>query len=379
MTAMPPPLVRNIDDFLVEPSIWELAHLAKTEADRVLAERAAALDAATTVAFAADVSQYQGPLTAAYPWRGVIFRLGEGDYRKDARFDVNYAAAKTLVTQGHLDWFGVYHVGLKPGVNGVRSVQSQVDAVNSWLGGRLHPAGFLMQDAENWSGKQGGDLSAVFNGILEGCIPLVLAGDERRTLGYANGYDWANLWPSRPAWLKRTVAAWGTTWPGTFGWQYRGGTATPVPAGYPSVVAPWGAVDLNAFVGLTHQDVAAAFGIGADMTTVDLTDAAVSKVAAAAAGAVWAHVIMAQDGKSGHTASYWVENPNEQMNAALAQLAAVRSGEDAITAAVNTLKAALQVGQVDVDQLVSKLMAAGLPLQLAQQFAAHVGLNLTAH
>ncbi|HEX5347857.1 MAG TPA: hypothetical protein VFW64_12285 [Pseudonocardiaceae bacterium] len=335
------PLVRNTADFLEQPSIWGLPHLSNVEA-------------ASTVSFAADVSQYQGPLTSAYPWRGVIFRLGEGDYRKDARFDSNYAAAKTEWDAGRLDWFGTYHVGLKPGVNGVRSVQSQVDAVNSWIGGPLHPGGFIMQDAENWSGLQGGDLSAVFNGILEGCIGLVLGGDERRTLGYSNGGDWAHLWPTRPSWLKRTVASWGTTWPGTFGWQYSGATATPAPAGYPIAVAPWGAVDLNAFVGLTSQDVAAAFGIGADMTTVDLTPAAVTAVVNGVHDMLLRGSVLAD------------------LNTLESQIEAFENGKfAALTAAL----VKLQSGQIDVAAFVAALNTAGFDQQVAAGLAAHLALT----
>lgn len=367
--TMPAPLVRNVADFLRPASIWDLAHLARAEADQVLAGRLATFKAASAVSYAADVSEFQGPLTSAYPWRGVIFRVGEGDYHKDTRFDVNYAAAKTLMAQGHLDWFGVYHVGIKPGINGVRSITSQVDAINSWIGGPLHGGGIIMQDAENWSGLQGGNMSGLFNGILEGCVNLVLGGDERRTLGYGNGSDWANLWPDRPSWLKRTVASWGTSWPGTFGWQFRGGTATPVAGGYPTTVAPWGAVDLNAFVGLTSKDVAAAFGIGADMA-LDLNDPVVKAIRADIA-AVPGKVRTTIDPDLLRLAQWLSGAGNSLFNPTT--LPGFTSPGTVLATVVKAI-ANIGAGQVDEAKLTQDLLAGGLPEQLATDLASHLTL-----
>jgi len=146
------------------------------------------------------------------------------------------------------------------------------DRVKTFFGGKAPAKLAVMIDMESGDQFAGpGDHSSGANELAE--LFAIWLGSRKRVIGYANGGDWANNWPTRPSWLKRFTAAYGTHDPGTFGWQYYGATSDPTLTGYPRSCPPFGSnVDMN----VIHQpigDIVTAFGLTKEFTMTPTEEA----------------------------------------------------------------------------------------------------------
>jgi hypothetical protein len=122
-------------------------------------------------------------------------------------------------------------------------------------GGGLHPRVPLMLDVEA-GGNPPGDGSSWINGLY--CNLADYAGDPTWIIGYANAYDFANIWRTRPAGLRVIAAGYGSNpnRPGQVAHQYTDGTGFSPPTcrrGCP----PFGNCDMSSADGLTPQEFAA--------------------------------------------------------------------------------------------------------------------------
>lgn len=191
----------------------------------------------------ADVSSWQAPLDDSYPYPMVAFRDDFG-----AGIDTDAHANWTWASQSKRIQAVIAYVVFKPGQG--RAIFGRVTASL----GPAHPKLAVMIDMESGAEFAGpGNHSAEANELAE--LLAGWLGDRRRVLGYANHGDWASCWPSAPSWMKRVTADYGTTDPGSWGWQYYGGVAdNPSPAGLPRSCPPFGSnVDLN----VIHQPIGA--------------------------------------------------------------------------------------------------------------------------
>lgn len=197
-----------------------------------------------TDTFWRDISSWNDVAGPGYPHPILAFRADYGT-GTDLHAAPNWAYAR-----GNLH-AGIAYVVHQPGQS------SAILARIKRLFGRACPATLaFMVDMESGRDFAGpGNHSTEANQLAAGLAAY--AGSTKRVLGYANGGDWASCWPSRPAWLKRVIAAYGETDPGGWAWQYYGALPYASPAGYPR-----GATDMN----VCHQPLAgvlADLGIGA--------------------------------------------------------------------------------------------------------------------
>jgi len=218
--------------------------------------------------FWADISSWQRPVDASYPYPVLAFRVDWGGGIDDnARANWSHIAASSAIKAG------IGYVVYKPG---------QSDAIAARVRGLFGTScpGKLafMVDMESGADFAGpGNHSTDANRLTQ--LLADYAGNPARVIGYANGGDWASCWPTRPAWLKRVVASYGTQNPGGWAWQFYGGMNYPTPAGYPRSCKPFGtSVDLNVCL-KPLADVLADLGIGDDMA---LTAAESAQLATAA-------------------------------------------------------------------------------------------------
>lgn len=212
----------------------------------------------------ADISYYQRVVNSEYPYQVLAHRADHG-----RGIDTN-ARANWAYTEKHLA-FGFGYIVWMPGQNAA-IMRRLKDAYGSKA-----PANFCpMIDMESGKGFAGpGNHSTEVNQFAEMLVNWC-DGNEKRVVGYANAYDWANNWPTRPHWLKRITASYGTKNPGTWGWQYYGGLNYPIPAGFVNSCRPFGThVDLNSYSGSLAQ-MKQDLGLGLefeDMTPAQIQDA----------------------------------------------------------------------------------------------------------
>lgn len=183
--------------------------------------------------FWADISEFQPVVNSQYPWPQLSIRLDTG-WRLDNNAKANFAFATKSSQINVLMGYVVFI----PGQN-----NAILSRIKNNFGAQPEMA--IMVDMESGSGFAGpGNHSTQANDLINQLNSMT--GMQEREVGYANAYDWANCWPQRPSWLKRVTANYGTQDPGTWGWQYHGGSNYPVPSGFPRAVAPFGSwVDLN--------------------------------------------------------------------------------------------------------------------------------------
>jgi hypothetical protein len=150
--------------------------------------------------------------------------------------------------------FGIVYTYARPNwLANANTVRTMIDA-----GGGLHPRVALMVDVES-GGNPPGDGSSWINSLYSNLADY--AGGPARVIGYANQYDFFNMWPVRPPGLRVIGAGFGSNpnLPGQVAHQYTDGQgySPNLPQGCP----PFGNCDMNSADGLTPQQFAAACGI----------------------------------------------------------------------------------------------------------------------
>lgn len=200
----------------------------------------------------ADVSEYQVPVNNSYPYRVLSIRVCDGTYR-DRNFAHNYRWMRSAFDSGRLT-FGIVYTYARPNWwANANTVRSMIDAA-----GGLHPRVALMLDVES-GGNPPGDGSSWINRLYWNLADY--AGSPVRIIGYANAYDFFNMWRVRPAGLRVIGAGYGSNpnLPGQVAHQYTDGSgySPNLPQGTP----PFGRCDMNSANGLTPQQFAAACGV----------------------------------------------------------------------------------------------------------------------
>jgi hypothetical protein len=203
----------------------------------------------------ADISEFQVPVNDSYPYRVLSIRASDGTYR-DHNFAANYAWLRTALDGGRLT-LGIVYTYVRPNwLGNANTLRSMIDA-----GGGLHPRVALMLDVES-GGNPPGDGSSWINSLYRNLANY--AGDPARIIGYANAYDFFNMWRTRPEGLRVIGAGYGSNpeLPGQVAHQYTDGTgfSPNLPQGCP----PFGNCDMNSADGLTPEEFAAACGISAN-------------------------------------------------------------------------------------------------------------------
>lgn len=200
----------------------------------------------------ADVSEYQVPVNDSYPYQVLSIRVSDGTYR-DHNFSRNYAWMRGAIDSGRLT-FGIVYTYVRP------NWQANADTVRAMIDaeGGLHPRVALMLDVES-GGNPPGDGSSWINALYWNLADY--AGSAARIIGYANAYDFFNMWRVRPPGLRVVAAGYGSNpnLPGQVAHQYTDGNgySPNLPQGAP----PFGRCDMNSADGLTPQQFAAACGI----------------------------------------------------------------------------------------------------------------------
>jgi hypothetical protein len=200
----------------------------------------------------ADVSEYQVPVDDSYPYQVLSIRVCDGTYQ-DHNFAANYGWMRGALDSGRMT-FGIVYTYVRPNwLDNAATVRSMIDA-----GGGLHPRVALMLDVES-GGNPAGDGSSWINALYWNLADY--AGSPARIIGYANAFDFFNMWRVRPAGLRVIGAGYGSNpnLPGQVAHQYTDG------AGYspnlPQGAPPFGNCDMNSADGLTPLEFAAACGI----------------------------------------------------------------------------------------------------------------------
>lgn len=199
----------------------------------------------------ADVSEWQTPVTDAYPYRVLCIRSNDGNHR-DVDWANNHAWCRGAADAGRLAFFIVYFV-YRPGVDSVAVLKSLV--------GEPHPKMAVMVDVESWGGQIGGNQSAGINAAVDDLAAWL--GDRRRVIGYGNVGDLNNLWPRKPDGMRLVIAGYGAnpSYPGKIAHQYTNGEGYGARDGLPDGAPPWQKCDMNSADGLTATEFAAALGI----------------------------------------------------------------------------------------------------------------------
>jgi hypothetical protein len=208
--------------------------------------------AALTDTLFADVSEYQVPVDDSYPFQVLSIRVSDGTYQ-DHNFAANYAWMRDALDSGRMT-LGIVYTYVRPNWSDTAdTVRSMIDA-----GGGLHPQVALMLDVES-GGNPAGDGSSWINDLYWNLADY--AGSPARIIGYANAFDFSNMWRVRPAGLRVVAAGYGSNpnLPGQVAHQYTDGMgySPNLPQGAP----PFGNCDMNSADGLTSQEFAAACGI----------------------------------------------------------------------------------------------------------------------
>jgi hypothetical protein len=200
----------------------------------------------------ADVSEFQVPVDDSYPYQVLSIRVCDGTYQ-DHNFADNYAWMRGALDSGRMA-FGIVYTYARPNwLDNANTVRSMIDA-----GGGLHPQVALMLDVES-GGNPPGDGSSWINDLYWNLADY--AGSPTRIIGYANAYDFSNMWRTRPAGLRVIGAGYGSnpSLPGQVAHQYTDGTGYS--PNLPQRCPPFGNCNMNSADGLTPQEFAAACGI----------------------------------------------------------------------------------------------------------------------
>jgi hypothetical protein len=211
----------------------------------------------------ADISEYQKTLyTSDYAVdRDVLaIRAAHGN-ETDANVAENWRRIQPDLDSGALALLIVYVVYI-PGTND--AVMARLGSV---FGADPDPRLVWMVDVESGANYAGpGDHSVGANELCEKLVAW--CGSPWRVIGYANGGDWENSWPTPPPWMDRATQQIIADYRGVqpigdwMGWQYTNGQ-WPNQYGYPSSSPPFGACDHNVYTGAGGlAGMLAGFGIG---------------------------------------------------------------------------------------------------------------------
>jgi hypothetical protein len=196
-----------------------------------------------------DGSEFQRPLTSAYPRDFAIFRGTFGSGYLDKNFLANAAAVAARYKAGKLAGAVIYTVYL-PGM-----VKQQYDFLWKAIGPTIPPwlAG-IMIDVEHWGGTGyaiSGDHSSEINALYG--LHAHRMGSWNSCIAYGNKNDLATIYPRRDKRCRVIVAGYSSkltfrSVPGAIGQQYTDGSNRwPHPAGLPTSTVPWGYCDHNVF------------------------------------------------------------------------------------------------------------------------------------
>lgn len=189
----------------------------------------------------ADISEFQVPVTDAYPHRILCIRACDGSYR-DHNFAANFAWCQQAVAAGRLAAYIVYYYW-RPGGTGAATLQAMCGHPRTRMA--------VMIDVES-GGNPAGNQSAAIN--AEHARLAAWLGNPRGVIGYGNPGDLSSMWPSRPAGIRLVIAAYGTNpaYPGKLAHQYTSA----------GTCAPFGACDANSADNTTEAQVLAILGLG---------------------------------------------------------------------------------------------------------------------
>jgi len=191
----------------------------------------------------ADISEFQTPVTDAYPHSIITIRSNDGGHQ-DAHFHENRQWCDNAVKAGKLAGYIVYYFW-RPDGTGITTCKEMV--------GTPSPHMALMIDVESGSGAKG-DQSAEIN-REHGEAVSWLGNDPKRVIGYGNVSDLNTLWAHKPTGLRLVIAAYGSNpgYPGKFAHQFSDSYHTP----------PFGNCDINSADGMSLQQVTDLLGIAA--------------------------------------------------------------------------------------------------------------------
>lgn len=201
----------------------------------------------------ADVSEFQSAVDDTYPYKVLSIRVCDGTYQ-DHNFPQNYAWMRKALDSGQLT-FGILYTYVRPSewASNGQTMMAMIDA-----NGGLHPRCALMLDVES-GGNPSGDQSIPINNLYN--LLGQYAGGVARVIGYANAYDFSNMWRTKPPGVRVVGAGYGSNpnLPGQVAHQYTDGSgySADLPQGCP----PFGTCDMNSADGLDPDAFALACGI----------------------------------------------------------------------------------------------------------------------
>lgn len=191
-----------------------------------------------------DISEFQVPVTNAYPYQVLAIRSNDGSYH-DKHFEQNWTWAMGALANGKLAALIVYYFW-RPDGSGATTHMNIV-------GPMTHTRVATMIDVESGSGvstDHSNEINNEYNNLVKWH-----GGDERKVIGYGNVYDLNSIWPRRPAGIKLIIAAYGSnpSFPGKWAHQYMDNHDTP----------PFGPSDFNSADGLSLDQVLKDLGMPA--------------------------------------------------------------------------------------------------------------------
>jgi hypothetical protein len=226
---------QDVEDSLTG-GLWDMP----AEADMMAS--ADALATATVDTLWSDVSEFQVPVTNAYPYSFFALRSHDGAHN-DLHFMSNVTWANQSIKSGKLWGYIVYYF-YRPGFDGAASFKARI-------GPNPNPRMVAMIDVESAGGQVSGNQSVQI-GREFGELAAYL-GSPKRVIGYGNVSDLNALWPQKPSGVRLIVASYGSnpSYPGKFAHQFSDTAHT----------APFGPSDLNSADGMSAHDLQVMFGM----------------------------------------------------------------------------------------------------------------------
>lgn len=191
----------------------------------------------------ADISQFNSPLTAAYPLRGIAIRTNDGTIR-DSHWAANWAAAKQLQAEGRIQFAIAYTVYETNWQQSADIHAEMVAGAPWWLASML--------DVESWGGRISGNQSGGINSMRALIAANLYRGNQARVIGYGNVGDLNGLWPSKNG-CKLIVAnySYNPVYPDKIAHQFSDNYPCP----------PFGTCDMNSADGYMVAQFMAQLGI----------------------------------------------------------------------------------------------------------------------
>jgi hypothetical protein len=201
----------------------------------------------------ADVSEFQTPVTDAYPYAWLSIRSNDGTHR-DKNFAANYAWCKKAADDGRLKGFIVYFYW-RPGSGDLDTHMAMVNEE-----GGPHRKMVVMIDLES-GGNPGGDHSQEVNDEYFRLGKWL--GDGRRVIGYANLSDERTMWQFKPEHVPMILAGYGSNPndPTVFKIAHQYTDGQGYGGGLPEGAPPWAHCDMNSADGFSPTQLAQALGV----------------------------------------------------------------------------------------------------------------------